>query len=34
LRSALKLGVQLDLTQIRADELCVMLLLEEERDRV
>jgi hypothetical protein len=34
LRAALKLGVSMGLDEIRADEFCAMLILEEERDRL
>ena len=33
LRAALKLGIHLGLDDIRADEFCAMLILEDERDR-
>jgi len=34
LRTALKLGVQISLEEIRADEFYTMLILEEERERL
>ncbi len=34
LRAALKLGIRISLDEIRADEFCALLILEDERDRL